>query len=146
MFIECLKGNQQLVSIEHNGEWYDKVNRALIDHRNRKNTAYLFVPSEIDIKFYGYGFPSEENPCYNMQYINPETASNRVSIFDADIYLVDGISRGACLATIFSKARKRENVQVYVHDYVGRQQWYEWACALFPRKELVGRTLCKLGF
>lgn len=135
--------DKKLISIEHNEGWYDKVNEALNDEPNRENFHYLFIPPKQPLDFYGYGVPKEENPTFNDEYINPETAFEDVAIWDADVYLVDGISRGACLATVFAKAKNR-NATVFIHDYAGREDWYRWAVNLYPKVEQVGSTLLKL--
>lgn len=142
LFIDYF-ADKKLISIEHNEAWYDKVNEALNDEPNRENFHYLFIPPKQPLDFYGYGIPKEENPTFNDEYINPETAFEDVSIWDADVYLVDGISRGACLATVFAKAKNR-NATVFIHDHAGREDWYRWAVNLYPKVEQVGSTLLML--
>ena len=136
--------DKKLVSIEHNETWYDKVTEAIADEPNRDSLQYLFIPPNQSLDFYGYGVPKEENPTFNDEYINPETAFPDVKIFDADVFLVDGISRGACLATVFAMAKNRD-ATVFIHDYAGREDWYRWATNLYPKIEQVGSTLLKLS-
>lgn len=140
-------------SIEHNPEWFEKVMKAVqaggFDFEVIKNFTYIHAEPEyggktVPLDFYGYGVPMEENPCFARRYINPETPDN--PIFDADIYFVDGICRGAVLATILAKAQKRD-AQIYIHDYYGdenREEWYNWASCLFSKTEKVGTTLARL--
>lgn len=146
LFLGMMTGERRMISIEHNKEWFDKVSEAIKDHPNRDKLLYLYIPPSISLDFYGYGVASEENACYNLNYINPELAlykKNNITIFDANAFLVDGISRGACMATIFSLARNNQ-ASVFLHDYVGREAWYNWAVSLFPIRSLVGKTLIEL--
>lgn len=146
MFLELLKPGQRLISIEHNEEWYNKVTEALKDHPKRKQLDYLFIPPDgIDLRFWGYGVPNEENPTFLQEYINPEKAFDDIEIFNADFYLVDGIARAACLANIYGRIKNTKDVPVYIHDYVGREQWYDWAVDLYGDAEVVGKTLLKLS-
>lgn len=141
------------ISIEHNKEWYDKVNKAIdvsdIPPSALKEFSYLWRPPSyqgqpVDLRFYGYGVPFEENPCFAESYIDPERSN--ATIFDADIFFVDGICRGAVLATIYSRCTNPDAI-VYVHDYYGpekREQWYNWASGLYRKVEKVGSTLARL--
>lgn len=143
----------KFVSIEHNREWYDKVNdaieKSILPPKALANFSYLWRPPEylgnpVDLRFYGYGVPFEENPCFAEGYINPEHSGTK--IFDADIYFVDGICRGAILATIKDKAENLD-AAVFIHDYYGmekREPWYSWASSLYSRIEKVGDTLARL--
>ena len=140
-----------LISIEHNKEWFDKVIAETrgYDKKYMENFEYLLCEPEhkghpVDIRFYGYGVPYEENPCFASTYINPETPDR--SIFDADIYFVDGICRGAVLATIAVKAKKRD-AAIFIHDYFGSEErgsWYAWASNLYGEVRQVGSTLARL--
>ena len=138
-------GIGSLTSVEHNEEWYNKVTEALKDNPKRSHLDYLFIPPKAELRFYGYGVPTEESPCFNSEYINPQKAFDDLDPWSKDIYLIDGISRGACLATVYAKARLRDqNVLVFIHDYKGREEWYDWATSLYSNVEVVGSTLCKL--
>jgi hypothetical protein len=146
-------GDGSFISIEHNREWFDKVTACLqSDQENLpslRNFTYIlsepkYLGKNVDLRFYGYGVPFEENPCFAREYINPET--ERQTIFDADIFFIDGICRGAVLATILKKHQKAE-AQIYVHDYYGaehRESWYDWASCLFSGVERIGTTLARL--
>lgn len=156
----------QFISIEHNDEWFDKVSTAITqqmwDDGVMANFTYCHIPpyyrgSVVNKAFYGYGVPYEENPCFASRYINPELGGTK--IWDADIYFVDGICRGAILATIRALAEKRarvyiepdgvwqEQATVFIHDYYGpeqREPWYDWASTLYSKVEKVGNTLARL--
>lgn len=156
----------QFISIEHNQEWFDKVTEELRTGDYEKdalqNFIYAFVPPIVDIRFYGYGVPYEENPCFAKDYINPRIfdGNEPVNIWDADIFFVDGICRGAILATIRTKATKllknyddtagkwMPPATIFIHDYYGpemREPWYNWASSLFSKVERVGNTLARIS-
>jgi hypothetical protein len=159
MFLPYFKGGE-LVSIEHNHEWYEKVLAEVTSGKYSTEClskfTYVYVAPDMDIRFYGYGVPHEENPCFAAKYINPETRG--VTIFDADVYFVDGICRGPILATIANKRRKSAwddtrqewftpETTVFIHDYYGREYrepWYKWASDLYSRIEPVCGTIARL--
>lgn len=142
----------KFISIEHNQEWFSKVvlgiNGAVASGELKNecvaNTVYCLAEPKLDIRFYGYGIPYEENPVYAADYIFPKIEGE--DVWNSDIYFVDGICRGAVLATIAMKAKKRE-ASVFLHDHHGpenREPWYEWATGLYTRTEKVGSTLARL--
>lgn len=148
LFLSKLKPNQKLISIEHNQTWFDKVDQETKDNPKRSQLTQVFIPLDADL--WGYGIPSEENPCFTNNYTNPEK-SHDVSIFDADLILVDGIARGACLATVRSKLSNNKAI-VLLHDYSDgkhsssfiRTEWYQWAVNLYSGVE-VTNTLALLS-
>ena len=150
MFLEHLKPRQKLISIEHNKEWFDKVSDSLREHPKRDQLTYIYVAPKPNphfrgtdpVNFWGYGHPYEENPAYLEEYVDPELAVDGLQIFDADFFLVDGIARGACLASL--RVRARKSAVIFLHDYTSRETWYDWAVDLYPGKQLVGSSLCKL--
>lgn len=139
----------KFISIEHNEEWYKKVKEAVYDGNEipaaaKKNFEYLYRPPMIDIRFYGYGVPFEENPAFADAYINPEPYDSQ--IWDADIYFVDGICRGPILANLFRAARNRD-ATVFIHDFYGAEErwpWYKWAVRFYSSIEQIGSTLARL--
>lgn len=136
-WIETLSDNQRLISIEHNESWYNRVTRAVKAHFGNVEDKfkYLHIP-ERTIE-HGYATPIEELPIGCEEYINPNS-----DIWDADIFFVDGIARAACALSILHKKTKKKPV-VMIHDYVGRELWYEWAVQFYDA-EIVGTTLCRL--
>lgn len=159
MFVPYFKTGS-FTSIEHNKEWFDKVtaelNSGAYDPECLKNFTYAHIPPQVDLRFYGYGVPFEENPCFARNYIHPRIEG--VDVFDSDVYFVDGICRGPILATIALKAQQfkrydfmeerwRGPPAIFIHDYFGpeqREPWYEWASCLFAKVEKVGSTLARL--
>ncbi len=155
MFVKYFQTGR-LVSIEHNAEWYKKVSEEMVyggeyPRECLDNFSYRFRPptfeaQPIDIRFYGYGVPYEENPCFASTYIDPTSDVFCPDIWNSDIYFVDGICRGAVLATIHAKAKKRD-AAIFIHDYYGpekRVPWYNWASNLYTDVKQVGSTLARL--
>jgi hypothetical protein len=165
MFVPYFKTGR-FMSVEHNHEWFDKVKKELESGEYAPeclaNFTYAFIPPIVDIRFYGYGVPHEENPCFAKDYINPQimdTGDQLLDIWDSDIFFVDGICRGAILATIRAKAKKplrnyddrtgrwTDPATVFIHDYYGpemREPWYSWASSLYSKVERVGNSLARL--
>lgn len=155
MFVKYFQTGR-LVSIEHNAEWYKKVSEEMVyggeyPRECLDNFSYIFKPptfedQPIDIRFYGYGVPFEENPCFASTYIDPTDDVFCLNIWNSDIYFVDGICRGAVLATIHAKAKRRD-AAIFIHDYFGpekRVPWYNWASNLYTDVRQVGSTLARL--
>lgn len=155
MFVKYFQTGR-LVSIEHNAEWYKKVSEEMVyggeyPRECLDNFSYRFRPptfeaQPIDIRFYGYGVPYEENPCFASTYIDPTSDVFCPNIWHSDIYFVDGICRGAVLATIHAKAKRRD-AAIFIHDYFGpekRVPWYNWASNLYTDVKQVGSTLARL--
>ena len=124
-WIETLTNNQKLITIEHNESWYNRVTRAVnAEFGNIENKFTFYHKPELHIQ-HGYGNIIEEHPCGVEEYINPDNA-----IWNADFFFVDGITRGACVSTILHKRKKQDSV-IMIHDYVGREFWYEWVVQFF---------------
>lgn len=118
-WIETLSKNQKLISIEHNTEWYNKVNNAVkINFPNLKDTFKFIHEAPRTEYLHGYGAASEENPVGLTKYICPTT-----DIYDADIYLIDGIARSTIALSVFLKRRKKNSI-VLIHDFSWRPEWY----------------------
>lgn len=147
----------EFISIEHNEDWFKKVIEEVTSGGYSqdaiKNFIYVLAKPKIDIKFYGYGVPFEENPCFAADYISPK--SNEFHVWDADVYFVDGICRGPILSMIRHKckpsfdATKDEWIgpTVFIHDFFGaenREPWYDWAAQMYSSVEKVGSTLARL--
>lgn len=126
-FLDNLKPNQILVSIEHNNDWYNKIKDKLANHPNIDRHVFLYIPSTVANPYYAR--PEEESPCGLVDYINP----SEDIISNADVFLVDGIARGPIAAFLSVKAKP--SAQVIIHDYLGREEWYDWAVACFKNKE-----------
>lgn len=155
MFVKYFSTGK-LISIEHNEEWYKKVRDEIVIGESYSrdcvdNFVYLHKPPmyeehKVDIRFYGYGVPFEENPCFASAYIDPSGDGMAAGLWGSDVYFVDGICRGAVLATIHAKAKNRD-AAVFIHDYFGHERrvpWYRWASNLYSDVKQVGSTLARL--
>lgn len=147
----------EFISLEHNEEWFHKVVQEIstgnYSEAAKRNFTYVLAKPKIDIRFYGYGIPHEENPCFAVDYINPK--SDTFKVWDANIFFVDGICRGPILATIRDMAVSRYDMTehewirptIFIHDYFGpenRAPWYEWAAQMYGSVEQVGSTLARI--
>lgn len=138
-WLDTLSDKQKLVSIEHNETWQLRVTRAIKNHFGELGPdrfEYIYIPEEHGFE-HGYGNVIEEHPLGTRQYINP-----REDIFNADIFFIDGIARAACLMNVLLQ-RSKKDAAIFIHDYVGREAWYDWA-AQFCEVEIVGDTLARL--
>jgi len=137
-WIETLSDTQKLISIEHNESWHSRVQRAIKNHFQTPKTNYeLLLIKELYEVEHQYGNPLEEFPIGADDYINPNN-----SVWDADIYIIDGIARGACCLSILINHRKANPI-ILLKDYVGREPWYNWACQFFDI-EVIGETTAKI--
>lgn len=133
-WLDLLKENQKRISIEHNKEWYEKIHKE-IHHKN--NVEYIFVDVSNNLHNHGYGDIGEENTFNVKKYIYPTD-----EIYDADIFFIDGIVRGACLSTILLNRRKKDST-ILIHDYKLRYNLYNWITQ-FTKVDIVGETLAKI--
>jgi hypothetical protein len=148
-WLESMKDNQRLISIEHNKEWYDKVNGYVQSRDDIKNrfTYHHQVekyPATEPLRITNHEYPHqvgsilEEHPIGLDKYFFPDA-----DILNADIFFIDGLSRGV-IALMVNFLAQKDNAVVYIHDYVGREHWYDWATQFFTKKEVVGKTLVRL--
>lgn len=133
-----LKPSQDLFSVEHNPEWFAKVREGVKDlpafgriHRT------LAIPAS-SIQTDGFANPGEENPTGITNYLHPEFKIP-LNWSSVDFVLVDGIARGACLSVLANKLK--EGTIVFLHDYKGRETWYQWAVDLYETVSLTNMLL-----
>jgi len=139
LWLNALDANQQLVSIEHTPDWYGRVQEMVKVCPNLdKFTFYLREVLYPNLYTHGYANIREEHPFGLDNYMIPDP-----SILDADIFFVDGIGRAAVALALLAKSTKPDAV-IYIHDYKGREIWYDWATRLFFKKETDWTTLCRL--
>lgn len=137
-WLEHMTPGQHLISIEHNPQWAKTVQDALKAHPKRDQVTYYFKEPKAPLDFYGYGVPFEENPVGLEDYIDPMDAR----LYRAHLYFIDGIARGPIAASVLSYMSN--DAVVFIHDYAGREIWYDWACNLYFTQEQVGKTLIQL--
>jgi hypothetical protein len=136
-WLESMKDNQRLISIEHTKEWYDKVNDYISIRDDVKDRfTYYHRPELYGLK-HGYASASEEHPIGLDDYFFPDER-----IPKADIFFIDGIGRATISLLVMLFAEKNDPA-IFIHDYYGREDWYNWATQFF-RKERVGQTLVRL--
>jgi hypothetical protein len=137
-WIEKLSHTQKLITIEHSESWHSRVQRAIKNHfGDSKNNFELMCVKELYSTDHAYATPMEEFPIGADDYINPND-----SIWDANIYIIDGIARGACCISVLLN-HKKPNPVILLKDYVGRENWYNWACQFF-NIEVIGETTARL--
>jgi hypothetical protein len=120
-WIETLTDDQKLITIEHNENWYNRVTRAVSAEFGDISNKFTFHHIPEKYIEHGYGSLQEEHPCGTADYLNPNA-----NMWNADIFFIDGIARGACLLTTLFMRKKRESI-IMVHDFPGREAWYDWA-------------------
>ena len=134
-WIETLTDSQSLITIEHNESWYDRVTRAIKAEFGDVSDKFTFKHVGEMYGFeHGYATPLEEHPLGTDKYINPDIEG----FFDADVFFIDGIARAACSLVTLLKHTKKDPV-IFIHDYVGREAWYDWATQFFD-VEVVGKA------
>lgn len=127
-WLETISKKQRLISIEHNREWYEKVlntvSSTFPDIGDRFTLFYK--PEKLQERYnHGYGDIAEENPFGMDEYVLPTP-----EISNANIFIVDGLARGACVA-IATIIRKNKDSLILIHDYSPRVIAYNWISQLF---------------
>jgi hypothetical protein len=130
MLAKALKPTQSLVSIEHNPEWFAKIRDAVKSYPNVY--MYLRTPDSPVDGLWPFANPGEETPTGCEGYIN--AVNTDIDWYNSvDMVFVDGFVRGAVLAAVRSKIPYWKSIDVFLHDYVGREWWYDWAVNLYYR-------------
>jgi hypothetical protein len=89
------------------------------------------------------GGTGEENPAGLKDYILPDE-----TILNANMFIIDGLTRVTIALMLLAKAKK--DSVIFIHDYVGREQYYDLLPKLFKIEKLedshIGnqKTLTKL--
>lgn len=136
-WLETLTVNQKLFSIEHNADWYFRVTEAIKNHFGGMPANFTYLLS-VERWFNRRAPHPEEELAVGLEtYVVPYG----LDVWDSDIYFVDGIARMPIVMMILHK-NTNPSATIFVHDYVGREQWYGWCAQLFD-VEIVGTTLAK---
>lgn len=106
-----LSADQSIVSVEHSPIWDGPVQGACGGHRNWRMIYEPVNAGENATR-------AEEIPADLERYICPP-----VDLASFDVFLIDGIARGACMANVLLHGRA--GAVVFIHD-AGRT-WYRWA-------------------
>lgn len=124
MFASRLKDTQRLITIDHNPEWYEKIAEAIAPYPNAE--VHLITP-KVQPNFHPFGHPYEEVPMACAPYIH--ALGIDIPWDKVGCVLVDGIARGAVMAAVRTKLKPF--TAVLIHDYIGREEWYDWAVELY---------------
>lgn len=114
-FLDRLSGEQKLTSIEHDSAWSQQVQAAATVREGIWRCWTVDCAREW-LGQNATGF--EECPSDLRQYIVPP--GEDLSKFD--VFLVDGVARGACLAHVLLNAKS--GAVAFLHDY--HRRWYDW--------------------
>jgi hypothetical protein len=136
-FGKDLSDGKTYTSIEHNLEWFNKVNQELTDNDILCN--YMYRPVKPNCYDHGYGRPEEENPIGLDDYIFPGEF-----VLEGDLYFIDGIARCTIALMLLGLAKNRQ-APVLIHDYSpDRHVYYNWIRKIYPRSEVCGTSLLRL--
>jgi hypothetical protein len=128
MWLESIGPSQRLISIEHNINWHGRVSRSVASHFGDLGGKfkYIYKPERLpELYKHGYGRIEEENPYGTNEYVFPDG-----EISEADLFIVDGIARGACIA-VAALTRKNTDSVILLHDYSPRKVAYGWITQFF---------------
>lgn len=139
IFALTMRGTQQLHSIEHTREWFDRIGSVLGALPLRGEVFLHWKPAgdgrplgykigdntQIieEHNFRVYGTPSEELPHGLDSYIHAK--GTNINWSKVHCVLVDGVARGAVLAVLRHKLPA--GAIVILHDAALRVDWYRWA-------------------
>lgn len=114
---ERLMTGQSLTTVEHDADWARKFGGDV------DNWRMLYRPPTLAVGANATHF--EECPAGLADYVcRPEATA-------ADVILVDGVARSACIAWALAVAKA--GARIFLHDAtMARRGWYEWALRL-PR-------------
>jgi len=118
-FLDHLTEGQRLITIEHDSAWAEECRSYC---GQRENWALQIKPSTLAVGKNASHW--EECSAGLAEYIAPISHWS-----DIDVFLIDGVARGACLAMVH--AHGKPGAGVFLHD-LNRPGWYEWAMGL-PR-------------
>lgn len=125
-FSENMQEGQNLVSIEHDKDWWNLV---IAEVGTKKNTFVVLFERDEPFIHRSYGTPIRENPCFLQKYIASDLIVN--TLRKASVVFVDGVARSACLA--MSAWYCKPGTHVFIHDTPPRN-WYDWPLRFFEKR------------
>lgn len=132
IFANHLGDTHKFCSVEHDVPWYEKVGERLAGHANEARITRILAPLSFHKGLWRFSHPAEEMAAGMEYYIwAPENNPEGWDWKTVNLVLVDGIGRGACLA--FLRTKLNPGTTVFLHDYTGRETWYDWAVKLYDR-------------
>lgn len=130
IFANHLAETNTLCSVEHDKGWFDTVTTRLEGHANGARITRILAPLSFHQGLWKFARPEEEMAAGLAHYIwAPENNPEGWDWKTVNLMLVDGIGRGACLAALRTKLNP--GTTVFLHDYPGRENWYDWAVHLY---------------
>ncbi len=147
---------QHLYSVEHNLEWFCKVNEVLerderMHLQYRPNSLHLDIscadkdgnhikPETLSLS----RFLMEESSAGYGSYLNMHYGNDWKK---TPLVIVDGVVRGACLAMLHNFVR--QGTTVLLHDWASiptspepsREEWYNFGASLFTRVRIIDTML-----
>lgn len=127
MLAKMLRGSQSLFTIEHNVDWFHKVKTELRLLELDSRASITLRTPDGDKSIWPFGHYYEETPYACAEYIHADGV--QIPWPQVQFVLVDGFVRGPVLAALATKLSS--NVPVFLHDYPGREAWYDWAVHLY---------------
>lgn len=100
--------SQPLTSIEHHPDWFTRVRNECEPFANWMGVC---IPGEAGDN----ATPWEECPSGLKDYISTD-------VRPFDVFLIDGVARGACLANVLLNAKSGS--RIFLHDF--HRDWYDW--------------------
>lgn len=132
VFANYLGDTHKLCSVEHDKTWYKTVGERLEGHPNGDRVTRILAPLDFHQGLWRFAHPYEEMAAGTAHYIwAPEHNPEGWDWTTVGLVLVDGIARGPCLAYLRNKLNP--GTPVFLHDYKGRENWYDWAVELYER-------------
>jgi len=135
-----MREDQHLITIEHVPDWAKKIEDCIDKHYPElRNRFTMYLQEPITSYEHGYASINEEHPNGLDHYFDPDD----IDMWDADVFLVDGIAR-AVTALVVRHKSTREDPVVFMHDFTGREHWYSWVLQFYSKWETAGYTLIRL--
>jgi hypothetical protein len=126
-FLDHMGGGQSLLTVEHHAGWAGTMWDA---YRHHAHWQLKRAPGTLEVGQNATHW--EECPAGLTDYICPP------ALADADVVLVDGVARSACLAA--AVATGKPGRVIYVHD-VQRKDWYEWPLRVYADRIVHRRVI-----
>lgn len=140
VFADHLGDQHRLCSVEHHKGWYETVGNRLANHPASDRITRILAPLSFHTSLWKFARPEEEMGAGAEHYIwAPERNPEGWNWSNVGLAFVDGIARGPCLA--YLRTRLSPGTPVFVHDYTGREVWYDWAVNLYNRVNVHDLTI-----
>jgi hypothetical protein len=115
-FLDNMKAHQRLVTVEHHAGWAGTLRQEYWQH---PHWELRHIPPTLEVGQNATQW--EECPAGLADYVYP------AEVKAADVVLVDGVARSACLAAAIATGKPGRII--YVHDV--QRPWYDWPLNVF---------------